>query len=86
MYEVLVPRPVQKQLDSLPGLLRGRLLERILALRHDPRPQGSIKLKGCQNEYRIRVGDYRVRYEILDQEGIVLLLHCGHRKDAYRQG
>jgi len=41
-------------------------------------------LKGRENEYRIRVGDYRVRYEVLDQESIVLLLHCKHRKDVYR--
>jgi len=83
-YQVLVPRPVQKQLGGLPESVRGRILKRILALKENPRPRGSVKLKGRENEYRIRVGDYRVRYEVLDQESIVLLLHCKHRRDVYR--
>jgi mRNA interferase RelE/StbE len=53
-------------------------------LKENPRPRGCIKLKGYKNEYRIRVGDYRVRYEVRDQESIVVLLRCKHRKDVYR--
>lgn len=55
-----------------------------MLLAENPRPEGAIKLKGYENEYRIRIGDYRVRYEIYDQEFVVLLLHCKHRKDVYR--
>lgn len=83
-YQVIVPKPVQKQLDSLPRKIRDRMIERIGILKENPRPPGSVKLKGYENEYRIRVGDYRVRYEIRDQESIVLLLHCKNRKDVYR--
>ncbi len=43
-----------------------------------------VKLKGRENEYRIRIGDYRVRYEVHDDEATVLLLYCKHRKDVYR--
>ena len=83
-YQVIVPKSVQKQLDSLPESVRGRIIKRIVVLKGNPRPHGCVKLRGYENEYRIRIGDYRVRYEIYDQEAIVLLLHCKHRKDAYR--
>jgi mRNA interferase RelE/StbE len=78
------PKPVQKQLDSLPDDVHDRAVKRILALKENPRPHGCVKLKGYENEYRIRIGNYRVRYEVRDQESIVLLLHCKHRKDVYR--
>ena len=48
-----------------------------------PRPIGVKKLKGYENIYRIRVGDYRVIYEIQDQEMLVIILSSIHRKDAY---
>jgi len=83
-YQVIVPKPVQKQLDSLPDIVRKRVLKRIVALKETPRPPGCVKLKGYENEYRIRIGNYRVRYEVRDEESIVLLLHCKHRKDVYR--
>lgn len=84
-YRVIVPKPVQKQLDSLPDSIRERIIRRIMVLKDNPRPSGVVKLKGYENEYRIRIGDYRVRYEIRDDELVVLLLHCKHRKDAYRE-
>lgn len=83
-YQVIVPKPVQKQLDSLPHDVRDRIVKRLLILKENPRPPGCIKLKGHENEYRIRIGDYRVRYEIRDRESVVLLLHCKHRKDVYK--
>lgn len=84
IYTVILPKPVQKQLDNLPDDIRNRIIEKIVLLGEDPRPQGAIKLKGYDDEYRIRVGDYRVRYEIDDEEFVVLLLHCKHRKDVYK--
>lgn len=83
-YQVLIPKPVQKQLDKLPEDARDRVLKRILGLKEDSRPHGCVKLKGHENEYRIRVGDYRIRYEVHDRKCIILLLHLKHRKDAYR--
>lgn len=83
-YTVLVPKPVQKQLDNLPDDIRNRMIEKIVLLAEEPRPQGAIKLKGYDNEYRIRIGDYRVRYEVNDEEYIVILLHCKHRRDVYK--
>ena len=60
------------------------ILEKIVLLAENPRPEGVVKLKGYKNEYRIGIGDYRVRYEIKDEESVVLLLHCKHRNDVYK--
>jgi mRNA interferase RelE/StbE len=83
-YEVIIPNPVQKQLKSFPNDVQNRLKEKILLLTEDPRPLGVKKLKGYTNEYRLRVGDYRLRYEIDDQGSVVIILSCRHRKDAYK--
>nr|WP_242042577.1 type II toxin-antitoxin system RelE/ParE family toxin [Leptolyngbya sp. FACHB-541] len=60
------------------------LLLRFQQLAENPRPDGVVKMKGANDQYRIRIGDYRVRYEIDDKELIVLLLQCKHRRDVYR--
>ena len=83
-YQVIIPKPVQKQLDDLPHQTRDRIIQRVVALKENPRPPGCVKLKGYEHEYRIRIGDYRVRYEVRDRESIILLLHCKHRKDVYQ--
>ena len=82
-YRVIIPKPVQKQLDDLPEKQRERLLADIRLLADVTRPSGVKKLKGYENMYRIRVGNYRVIYEIQDQEMLVLILSSIHRKDAY---
>ena len=83
-YRVVLPRPVEKQLDRLPDDIRSRIIRQVVALKENPRPRGCVKLKGRENEYRIRIGDYWVRYEVYDDEATVLLLYCKHRKDVYR--
>jgi len=83
-YQVIVPKPVQNQLDDLPDEVYERVIERIIKLKDNPRPWGCVKLKNYKNEYRIRIGDYRIRYEIHNKESVVLLLHCKHRKDIYK--
>jgi mRNA interferase RelE/StbE len=54
----------------------------ITSLTENPRPQGSRKLKG-RDGYRIRVGDYRIIYDIFDSELVVNIIHLGHRKNIY---
>ncbi|MFM7577852.1 MAG: type II toxin-antitoxin system RelE family toxin, partial [Microcystaceae cyanobacterium] len=49
----------------------------------EPRPSGVVKLKNSDYEYRLRVGYYRVRYEIDDAKQIILILQCKHRRDVY---
>jgi mRNA interferase RelE/StbE len=84
-YTIITPKSVQKQLDSLPNDVYERIVVRIQQLAEDPRPDGVVKMKGANDEYRIRVGDYRLRYEIDDENLIVLLLLCKHRRDVYRK-
>jgi mRNA interferase RelE/StbE len=84
-YTIITPKAVRKQLDALPDDVYNRIAKKIEQLVEDPRPDGVVKMKGSDNEYRIRIGDYRVRYEIDDKELIILLLQCKHRKDVYRK-
>ena len=82
-YQIIIPKPAQKQLDNISKIERDRLILTLRSLANDPRPNGVKKLKGYDNTYRVRVGDYRIIYEIKDRELIVLLLSVSHRKDAY---
>lgn len=60
-----------------------KVADAIYELEKDPRPSGCKKLKGAQFSYRVRVGDYRVLYEIHDDVLIVLVVVVGDRKDVY---
>jgi len=84
-YTIFISKSVQKQIDDLPIHVRERVVEKIQNLAGEPRPDAVVKLKGYNNEYRIRVGDYRVRYNIDDESQFVQLLQCKHRKDIYRK-
>ena len=82
-YQIVIPKPAKKQLDNISKIERDRLILTLRSLADDPHPNGVKKLKGYDNTYRVRVGDYRIIYEIKDRELIVLLLSVSHRKDAY---
>ena len=84
-YAIAISKSVQKQIDNLPNDVIERVIEKIQNLALEPRPGGIVKLKGSDNEYRIRIGDYRVRYEINDESQLVQILQCKHRKDVYRK-
>ncbi|OYQ63778.1 addiction module antitoxin [Pseudanabaena sp. SR411] len=83
-YAIIVTKSIQKDLDNLPNEIQDRVYAKISQLSDNPRPDGVTKLKGYENEYRVRIGDYRVRYEILDENKTVLLLQCKHRREVYR--
>lgn len=83
-YELRFKNSVTKDLRDLPKSEVAKVLERIDALRDDPRPPGSEKLS-AQERYRIRQGSYRILYEISDQEVIVTVVKVGHRREVYRQ-
>jgi mRNA interferase RelE/StbE len=84
-YVIITPKSVQKQLDTLPNDVFERVAAKIQQLAEDPRPDEVVKMKGTDNEYRIRIGDYRVRFEINDEDFSVFLLQCKHRRDVYRK-
>jgi mRNA interferase RelE/StbE len=84
-YEIIITKSIQKQLDNLPNNIQERVYDKISQLAEEPRPDGVVKLKGYDNEYRIRIGDYRLVYEIQDEQLIVLLVQCNHRRDVYKK-
>ena len=80
-YEILIRPSAQKELRSLPGDDRRRVIARIEALARNPRPHGVKKLKGEKDLYRLRVGDYRVIYQIQDRFLLILVLRVRQRSD-----
>jgi mRNA interferase RelE/StbE len=81
-YEVILSRTAQKQLNKLPPKIAKRLIEIIEKLAKEPRPHGYIKLTGV-SLYRIRIGDYRVIYNIEDEILTVFVVEVGKRGEIY---
>lgn len=81
-YTAVLSKKAQKQLDKLSDNIAEPLLEAIADLEKNPRPKGYKKLKG-RSGYRVRVGNYRIIYEIFDSKLIVDIITLGHRKDIY---
>ena len=84
-YRIELSRGAEKSLMALPGEVRARVASRIDALADDPRPPGAKKLSGTDDLLRVRVGDYRIVYQVGDRALIVLVLTIGHRREAYRR-
>lgn len=82
-YSLEIKRSAAKELAQEPPKDRGRIIARIQALADDPRPVGAEKLSG-QERYRVRQGDYRILYEIEDQDLRIMVVKIGHRRDVYR--
>ena len=82
-YQVILPRSVQKELDRLPDDVARRIVVRLTGLETNPRPADVKKLKG-RDAWRIRVGDYRVIYEIHDRILQIIVITVGHRREIYR--
>ena len=82
-YTVLILPSAQKQLNKLPNTVATRIEDKMMELEQDPRPPGCKKLKG-REAYRIRIGDYRVIYEINDGRLIVTVVTIGHRREVYQ--
>ena len=82
-FRVILPKSVQKEMDRVPDEIANRILARLAALETDPRPADVKKLKG-RDAWRIRVGDYRVIYEIHDRILQIIVITVGHRREVYR--
>lgn len=82
-YEITVLRTAVKAVETLPGKVQDRVIEAITELAETPRPAGAKKLI-ARDALRIRVGDYRIIYEVDDESQTVQVVVVSHRKDAYR--
>lgn len=84
-YRVEITASAERNLARLAPDVRRRVLASIYALSEVLRPPGTIKLAGSARDWRIRVGDYRVIYEIRDDSLVVLVVEVGHRREVYRR-
>jgi mRNA interferase RelE/StbE len=84
MYRVLLERAAEKDLSRLSSEIHDRVIAAIKDLASDPRPTGCRKLAGSKNDWRIRVGDYRVIYEVSTAIRVVRVNRVRHRREAYR--
>ena len=83
-YRVDLTAAAARQIKKLPRPARDRVLDAIEDLAEDPRPHGARKLVGEQHAWRVRVGDYRVIYDVLDTELTVTVVRTAHRREVYR--
>ncbi len=83
-YQIELSKRANRQLSKLDPDSQSLIVAAIDDLAHEPRPFGVKKLKGEESVYRIRARDYRILYDIQDDELIVLVVKIGHRRDVYR--
>lgn len=83
-YTINFTRAAVKELNKLDKPLRRRILAAITFLEEDSRPDGVKKLAGDDNAWRIRIGDYRVLYEIHDGQLLVVIFRAAHRREIHR--
>lgn len=84
MHRVLLERGAEKDLSRLSAETHDRVIAAIRALATNPRPPGCRKLAGSKKDWRIRVGHYRVVYEINDRDREVRVNRVRHRREVYR--
>ncbi|RKZ31374.1 type II toxin-antitoxin system RelE/ParE family toxin [bacterium] len=82
-YKITLASSAEKEIAALQDRIRSRIIKAIDSLKDEPRPRGTIKLKGKENLFRRRVGDYRVLYTVDDENRVVDISYVRHRNKAY---
>ena len=78
MYEILIERTAEKNLSSLSPQVAKRIVKVVLRLKNNPR-RDARKITGSRNDWRMRIGDYRVIYEIDDKEKVIRIFRIKHK-------
>lgn len=84
IYRIEFTTAAARQVRKLPRPVRDRVLDAIEDLADDPRPHGPCKLAGEDTAWRIRVGAYRVIYDVHDKELLITVVRTAHRREVYR--
>jgi mRNA interferase RelE/StbE len=84
VYTVLILPAAERDLESVADTIRARMRTAILDLAENPRPPGVLKMEGHQNQYRIRVGNHRIVYEIRDRQLVVSVVAVADRAQIYK--
>lgn len=82
-YDIEVKSSARKELEALPDHVLARVINKVESLRQAPRPAGCKKLKGYKDQWRLRVGDWRVIYIIDDTAKLSSVTRIAHRREAY---
>lgn len=82
-YKVIIKKSAKKEIAALPKNVIKRVLIKIKKLADEPRPSGCRKIVGTEDTWRIRVGNYRIIYNVFDDVLIIEVIAVKHRKDAY---
>jgi len=83
-YQIEIKPSASRELEKLPWQIIPRIVAAIQELADNPYPQGAKKLTGFDRTYRIRVGDYRILYNIYETRLVIEVIRIRHRKEAYR--
>lgn len=83
-YTITFARSARRELERIDASMVARIMPRVEALAQNPRPSGCKKLQGIKDLWRIRIGDYRVVFSIIDARRVVDIIAVRHRRDAYR--
>ncbi len=83
-YRIEFAPSANRQFRNLPRDVQSRLKIKIDALTDNPRPRRAEKLQGEEDLFRIRIGDYRVIYQVQDKVLLILVVKIGHRREIYR--
>ena len=83
-YSVEIARRAIKSIAKLPRTEQQRIRAAIELLADEPRPPGCVVLSGEDSAYRVRVGDYRIVYEVIDTRLVIQVVRVGHRRDVFR--
>ncbi|MBI2591911.1 type II toxin-antitoxin system mRNA interferase toxin, RelE/StbE family [Candidatus Saccharibacteria bacterium] len=84
VYRLQYKSSVKKELRKLSRTDRMTIVHKIKLLKKEPRPEGSAKLKGSRDLFRIRHGDYRIIYQIQNNVLIIIIIRIGHRREIYK--
>lgn len=83
-YQIEIAPAAARRLRKLDPQVRRRIQAAIELLAENPRPPAATRLVGGHGEWRVRTGDHRIVYEIIDRRLVVLVVAVGHRRDVYR--
>jgi len=82
-FNLSFKKSAEKELRGVPNPPLMLILKKIEALGTHPRPQNSVMLKGGEKHFRVRQGDYRIVYEVRDEERMIVIIKVGHRREVY---
>jgi mRNA interferase RelE/StbE len=83
-YQIEWKRSAQKELRKLPAEMIQQIIEAVNALSENPFPPGCRKLAGSEQTWRMRIGNYRIIYNVFSSSLVIEIVRIAHRKDAYR--